>query len=225
MNRNIEELREIAASLMLASEKLSDVLPAIEASEKAANNLGLSFSGSWLGYPSRVYYQDFQSPPQGAIFKPEWGLSLPRSVVRGTGGLSGSLGDWREYTRQEIIKQLEELTGKVTFDLRASKAAHQTFVKAKTSIASILAAQKLGYWDDHLEKLEVAIDAVEALEANSIASKKQSVGQLVCRDQRAMAEGFQIPEHVMLSARMEVIRNSFCQFQKTMSANFRSPSH
>ena len=42
--------------------------------EKVANEVGKAWSGSWLGYHSRVYYEDLKEPPAGARFSQEWGI-------------------------------------------------------------------------------------------------------------------------------------------------------
>ena len=45
--------------------------------EKLELNLSIvtkSFSGSWLGYHSKVYYQNFEAPAPGDHFSVEWGL-------------------------------------------------------------------------------------------------------------------------------------------------------
>jgi hypothetical protein len=54
-------LKEIAVSLLAK--------PVTEATEKITE----SWSGSSMGYHSELYYRDFERPPLGAEFSPEWG--------------------------------------------------------------------------------------------------------------------------------------------------------
>ena len=53
-----------------------------------------AFSGSWIGYHANVYYKDFQTPPPGDHFRPEWGL------MQGYG--NPTLQNWIEYLRDDI---------------------------------------------------------------------------------------------------------------------------
>jgi hypothetical protein len=55
---------------------------------KSATKIAKSWSGSWLGYHSRVYYKNFETPPVGAVFSQEWGL-IDSSM--------GTKGVWREF--------------------------------------------------------------------------------------------------------------------------------
>ena len=64
-----EELLVISAKLADAA-KLGDdnmlTMP-LELLDKAAGEIGRSFSGSWLGYQFRIYYKDFDPPPPELI--------------------------------------------------------------------------------------------------------------------------------------------------------------
>ncbi len=86
-----EELFVLAESLKKAASGSADdaVDKPVSALEQAARNVGRSFSGSWQGYHSHVYYAGFATPPPGAHFSQEWGLM-------DTLGSLGSHGDWRE---------------------------------------------------------------------------------------------------------------------------------
>ena len=91
------ELLRIANQL----DKYEDYdLSKLDALEKAAITIGRSWSGSWIGYQSRVYYADFQLPPSGAIFSKLWGLNSTRTQ-----------GNWKEYTREEISDFINEQAG------------------------------------------------------------------------------------------------------------------
>jgi hypothetical protein len=62
------EFLEIAEKLSSYSEETS---PQAHALIEAANKFENSWSGSWLGYHSCVYYNDFETPPPGALFSKE----------------------------------------------------------------------------------------------------------------------------------------------------------
>ena len=41
---------------------------------KASKEFEISWSKSWIGYQSSVYYENFSPPPGGAFFSIEWGF-------------------------------------------------------------------------------------------------------------------------------------------------------
>jgi hypothetical protein len=71
-----DELFTLAERLKNAADGIdaSGIAQPLTALEEAANAVGRSFSGSWQGYHSRVYYADLSTPPPGAHFSQEWGL-------------------------------------------------------------------------------------------------------------------------------------------------------
>lgn len=57
----------------------------------AAEDVGKSWSGSWLGYHSRVYYKDLQPVPPGARF------------------IESHVGDWEEYEFESVVKAIYDM--------------------------------------------------------------------------------------------------------------------
>jgi len=58
---------------------------------KAAEEVGKSWSGSWMGHHSRVYYKDLQLVPPGAHF--------PEEIV----------GNWVEYEFEGVVEAIYEM--------------------------------------------------------------------------------------------------------------------
>ena len=73
---SFEELFEIAKKLRaaVAIGDAKGISAPLKSLGDAAEQIKQSFSGSWLGYHSRVYYDGFKAPPAGAHFSQEWGL-------------------------------------------------------------------------------------------------------------------------------------------------------
>ena len=96
-----EELLEVAGRLEELSQKATaaEINEPSERLEDAAISIGKVWSGSYLGYHARIYYQDLQSPPPGAYLSPEWGLQSSWPVV-------GTTGEWVEYDPDEIKKAI-----------------------------------------------------------------------------------------------------------------------
>jgi hypothetical protein len=67
--------KQLEAAAATANTK--DIEQPLKALQDAAQQVSHAFSGSWLGYHSRVYYEGFAAPPPGANFSQEWGLRHP----------------------------------------------------------------------------------------------------------------------------------------------------
>ena len=84
----LEELFALAEDLAQASAQVnSDNLESpLKDLERAAEDVGSSFSGSWEGYHACVYYAGFKRPPTGAHFSQEWGLMDTYGTRHGSRG-------------------------------------------------------------------------------------------------------------------------------------------
>ena len=79
-----------------------------------ASKIGKSWSGSWMGYHSKVYYKDFQIPPPGAHFSPMWGLK-DTTMFRET------IGDWVEYDFDKVVEFIYRNDGNLNLELYKKK--------------------------------------------------------------------------------------------------------
>jgi hypothetical protein len=148
MSSYSEELREIHRVLVerAAAFEGSEITQPLTALEDAAVAAGKAWSGSWLGYQSRVYYRDLQPSPAGAHFSSEWGFF---------GRFQGTTGDWVEYTfddlRDEILRRASNP------DLSATRAAvsavQEVFGDLRDQVVSILELVKKDKGDAFIERL------------------------------------------------------------------------
>lgn len=92
-----DELFAVAEQLESKGTLLNDpqFMGPLDKLEAAANQISKSWSGSWFGYHSRVYYAGLQSPPPGAHFSQEWGLM--DELIKYT------TGNWEEYAFDEVV--------------------------------------------------------------------------------------------------------------------------
>lgn len=96
----ITKLRDLARSATESSEKLTPALDAeFSLIRTTIERFEASWSGSQIGYHANVYYKNFQTPPSGHRFSPEWGLQKPQFMT-------GSVGLWHEYPFQEVIDRI-----------------------------------------------------------------------------------------------------------------------
>jgi len=76
MSETIAELKGIYDEVQSFIESLGrpEIVKPLEALEKSASEVGKAWGHSWLGYQSRVYYEELKPPPAGAHFSSEWGF-------------------------------------------------------------------------------------------------------------------------------------------------------
>src|SRR5271170_3209709 len=100
----------------------------------AAEAIGHAFSGSWLGYHSRVYYEGFRRPPPGANFSQEWGFGGYPDLGH------GSRGTWREFDPEEVKSAIYQRADSPDLGPARTAAADAAgvFDKAKAEVVSIL---------------------------------------------------------------------------------------
>ncbi len=70
-----------------------------EKMKAACDRIRDSWSGSCIGYHSKLYYGDFEKPPRGEMFSVEWG------------GINGLSEAWRERTPEEVKTAITQLVG------------------------------------------------------------------------------------------------------------------
>lgn len=80
---SIEEITHNAKKMKIACDRVKD-----------------SWSGSCIGFHSKLYYRNFQKPPRGEMFSVEWG------------GHNGISEVWGERTSEDVKKAIGDLVGK-----------------------------------------------------------------------------------------------------------------
>ena len=129
-----DELRGLAANLKQHAERgeAPAVLYPLRQVEEAASSVAKAWSGSNMGYQSRVYYADFDVPPPGAHFDSEWGF---------LGQFQGTTGDWREVRFDDVIALIYSAAdASLEEPIEISDAAHKSWSEARPEVVSILSA-------------------------------------------------------------------------------------
>lgn len=201
-----KELFEIAdrlADIAAAGDGDSIRVP-LSALFDAADAVGKAFSGSWLGYHSRIYYAGLEAPPPGAHFSQDWGL-MERSFG------SGTRGEWCEY-RSEQVKEHIQMSAHdpdVPMLVALATKANETFGTAKADVESILQTELESKADNYLEDLKDQLRKVDPLTANAAANAFMPNGKFMTHDTIAAGQGVQIPPHIAVMAKAAAIQSSF----------------
>jgi predicted nucleotide-binding protein len=207
MMKAFEELFGLAKQLEDAAElrNANDVEHPLKALQDAAHQVSRAFSGSWLGYHSRVYYEGFAPPPPGANFSQEWGLKDMDLTSL------GSRGAWREYNYADVEAHIEALAKHPNLDQARDDAryADKVFDAGKAEIISILETELASQPDAFLSKLKAELEKLEPMSQFDIARHWSPKGQLITRDMIAMGQGNTVPAHINAAADVASLHHSF----------------
>ncbi len=174
--------------------------PEVEKLIEVANKVGKSWSGSWLGYHSRVYYENFQIPPPGAAFSQEWGLKDAFSF--------GSRGAWCEFAYDDVVSLIEGRAKNPSLDyyIKKSHDVSEAFDEAKSSVLSLVHARfELGA-DKFLQGIVEKIEAAKILNENDFTQCWMPRGQMMSRDMIAFEKGLIVPPHFSVLAKAHAIK-------------------
>ncbi len=218
-----EELFALAEKLKeaVSGADSDDIAKPLSALEDAALMIGRSFSGSWQGYHSCVYYVDFSPPPPGAHFSQEWGL-MDTCVSN-----LGSRGDWREYDAEDVKARIRKLAGEPDLDVahKAAEAASETFEYVKSEIISVLQNEIEERNDGFLENVKKEIEKLSPLSPFKVAEHLSPKGQIMTRDTIVLGQGTQIPPHMDLIAEVKSIRHAFAICDVASGIATKAASH
>ena len=214
--RSDEELFAIADRLIKAVNEFEKVKKPVSDLEKAAHEIGRSFSGSWQGYHSRVYYAEFSPPPPGHHFSQEWGLMDNRSH-----------GDWREYDNEDVENHIRQIAGVPSLEdaHAAADSASEIFDSAKAEIISIFQTELESGEDGFLQKLKQDFDNLEILSTFEVANRLSPKGQFMTRDTIVLGQGTQIPPHMKIIAESKAIQHVFIICEKASKIARKAASH
>ena len=220
---SFQELFTIAERLeaVAATSDAEGVSVPLESLDQAAYKVASSFSGSCLGYHSRVYYRNFAIPPAGANFSAEWGLQ----DVSFSG--LGSRGDWQEYQFDYVTRHIQQIAGNPNLDLARSisSKANKEFDAAKSEIESTLEMESTTKTDTYLQKLKKELDALAVASKVDVVDKLLPGGTMMTRDALAMSQGTLVPPHIDVIAEVMAIRHSFGVCRATATIAKKAASH
>jgi hypothetical protein len=197
-----DELFKVAETLEAEQSKLKtpDMVGGLASIEKAANEVGRAWSGSWLGYQSRVYYRDFAPPPQGARFSQEWGLM----------DYGDTTGDWVDYDYRQVIELIYRAAGDPDIDLIRGlfDEVNKSFQECREEVLSLLTTTLNEKNDSYLSRLKSEAERLAVTSPQGVAEYNQPKGQVIIRDMVAMNEGYRLAPH--LAALYEVWATRGC---------------
>lgn len=213
---------ELAKKLGKAASRIeaANIAKPTDALEAAADEVQRSFSGSWLGYHSRVYYADLIPAPPGANFSQEWGLKELFSDM-------GSRGEWREFDAEEVKTQIYQMANDP--DLAAAREAaaevRELFDSSESQILSILTNELAAGADEFLAQIKDDLEKLEPMSKGDIVHHWSPKGQVMTRDTLALGQGTQVPPHIDVRSEVEAIRYAFRMCREAARIGGKAASH
>jgi predicted nucleotide-binding protein len=216
-----DELRGLAERLQDHATRGDepDVATPLAALRTAAEAVGESWSGSNMGYQSRVYYADLEVPPPGAHFDSEWGF---------LGEFHGTTGDWREFKTDHVIQLVHEMAGVADVDAATmlGQEASREWQVAGQEVVSVFRAFLASSEDTLIEQLLGEAEEVRDMTPGQAAHALVGpIGSRMVRDTTAFNQGFIAAPHQQIVARIISIRSSFGACSSLARIAERGASH
>jgi predicted nucleotide-binding protein len=215
-----------ASELFSTADTLSRKFRELDSSEldkviRLAEEVGKSWSGSCLGYHSRLYYKNLVPVPPGARFSKEWGF-------KDSWPINDTVGDWVEFDFDDIVKTIKEKADNIDFETYEKLAtdAKECFEEAQSHLLSILSTvleQRSS--DKYIDDLIESIKKQKIFTASNFAQQLTPSGQQMSRDMNAIQAGIHIPPHISVIAQASSLLSSFHSCDKLGRNARRAASH
>lgn len=220
--RDCEELLKLSQQLQaLGSQGESDAVSGpIDATNRAIRQMSQAFSGSWLGYHSRVYYRDFKTPPPGSHFNLDWGLM-------DTFSNSSSLNEWIEYPVETVKNRIKEIAGNADVSpVRAiADRAAVAFADAKDEALSIVEQVPDIGADSYLLRLKKELEDLRVYPPADVVEAYRPKGSVISSDITAISQGSWTPPHITVFSEIASMSNSIGVCTKAAKITAKLGSH
>jgi Predicted nucleotide-binding protein containing TIR-like domain len=218
-----DDLFKIADRLELQNKKLQEekIDEPLQKLSDAANKVGKAWSGSWLGYHSRVYYDDLTDPPPGAHFSREWGMME-------TAFAPGTVGSWAEFRFDDIVSAIFKFCNdpSIKEQEKAASETREMLEDLQLEVISLLSSfLKTQTGDNFLTEILDRVGKLKTYTAKDYIDAKAPSGQFICRDMQAVNAGLQTPPHISVLARIAEIHYPFIVCEKLSKLTRRAASH
>ena len=188
---------------------------------KVAKEVRKSWSGSCLGYHSRVYYKNLIPVPPGARFSKEWGFMHAWPIQE-------TVGDWIEYDFDDLVNAIKDKAGNPDFDSydTLAKDAKECFEESQSRLFSILSTVlEQRSTDKYIEDIVESVKKLKIFTASAFAGHLTPSGQQISRDMNAIQAGLQIPPHISVIAQASSQLSPFRSCEKLSKFARRAASH
>jgi hypothetical protein len=214
---NVAEQLESQSNIM----KTKEFDDALQRLADSAELVGKSWSGSWLGYHSTVYYADLLEPPPGARFSKEWGM-MDTFAIRDT------VGDWREHRYDDVVSAIKQHAGNPDTKEQEDKAstAKEVFEESQSQVLSLLSGVLKTRKDDKfLQNISDKVEKLKSYGPSEFVEAMRPKAQMMSRDMPAIQAGLHTPPHLSVIADVLAIKFPFTACEKLSKLSRSAASH
>jgi len=187
---------------------------------EAVSRASRSWSGSWLGYHSRIYCRNLEPSPPGDRFSQEWGLMK-------TAFIFDTVGDWVEYDYEDARHIIYDIAGKPDLKKaeRLADRARNAFTEDRGEIISLLTTAQGQRDDTFLATLRKETEDLSLLTSSHFINYYRPSGSFMSRDMVAVGQGLHTPPHFAVLASVMTIGHSSKACEDLSKVAKRAASH
>jgi len=214
----VSELRTIGMEMRSWEEQSNspEISEPTSRLEQAATQVAMAWSGSNIGYHSRVYYEHFAVPPPGAHFSSEW-----------NGVFNGTNVGWHEYRYDDVVQHIYHLADNpdLTHTQAVSDEARKAFAEAQAEVASIISAFLAQHPDEFLTSVKGAVEKLVVLTKSQATRMQLPTGNVGSRDSLATSQGLQSAPHQGIIGELLAARSVFTSCSELGRIASRAAAH
>ena len=220
----MDELHEELLAIADAMDRLvergdePDVVEPLWRLDRAADEIGKSSSGSWLGYHANVYYKDFQRPRPGAHFSRNSGLRV-------TASSDSTTGKWMEYDPQAVEAAVHERAGNPDMGALDRLRGHAVGEFDTWKLSTLSVMESAGSTDRFLTRLAGAMAELRIRHSSHLINAWRPSTPQVSLDFLAAGQGLWTPPHVSVLAHVFAIRQSLSAVEELAKLARQGASH
>ena len=198
------ELAQIAERLELLARQSSnaEIADPLDRLHKAAEEVGKSASGSWIGYQAYVYYGQVEVPPPGAHFDRAWGL-IPDTFS------SRTSGNWIEHQPDAIVAEVHRRAGNPNLALARTfnDETQEVIETTRSNLLSIIQVH-LNQNDPYLEGIRERINNLTLMGQADVVERFTPREKIAIHDSLAANEGPRTPPHISVLSEVIAINHT-----------------
>ena len=200
----VSELAQIAERMKQFGipDTMTELNESLDKLERAALEIGHSWSRSWFGYQAYVYYEYFKPPGNDAYFDKKRGIQKQRDSSNQT------KGNWKEYKQEEVITEIEQRAGSpdITVGLNIRIRAHAVIEQEKQNLLSIIDIELNYSQSQFLSDIKEELQGLTTRTPPAILQDWRPSTTARISDLRALQGGWKTPPHLEILAVVVSIR-------------------
>lgn len=193
LQQTIESIKSKINEVVIKCQGLEDIKNDFQKLTEMTNIVAQSWSGSWIGYHSNLYYRNFQKPSIHEMFNIEWGGAGMHRIPMG----------WQDKTSSEVQSHIEECCG---LNVNNLIVPVEDTIKSANEIREMIMTELVLIEGD--EQFDKETEAIKLLGEHKWGVNETEVilfkqpKKAMTRDSLAANQGLQTPPHIAYEAKL-----------------------